>query len=51
VQVLFPAIKPHVNAVTAAILNEAAMERLMDVANQVSHESQCRALLVAWGIW
>jgi hypothetical protein len=34
VQVFFPAVKTHVNAVAAAILSELHVKRLMDVPGQ-----------------
>jgi hypothetical protein len=31
VEILFPAVKPHLNTIAAAIFSEAGMQRLMDV--------------------
>jgi hypothetical protein len=50
VQVLFPAVESHVNAIAAAIFGKPGMKRLMDVTNQMSDEPQCRSLLIAWRV-
>jgi hypothetical protein len=39
VQVLFPAVEPHLNAIAAAIISKPGMNRLVDVAHQVSDEA------------
>jgi hypothetical protein len=39
-QVFFPVIEAHVNTVGATILSEPSVKRLMNVADQVSHEPQ-----------
>jgi hypothetical protein len=50
-QVFFPAIEAHVNAIATAIFGKPSVERLMDVADQVSDEPKCNALLIPCCVW
>jgi hypothetical protein len=49
VQVFFPAVEAPIKTVTAAILSEPSMKRLMDVT-QVSDKPQSNTLFIAWCI-